>query len=197
MHSEAMIEDLLSMGIPPGEKVLRTIAVYLAIALILRIAGKRLMAQMNSLDLVVVLLLSNVVQNAVIGDDNSLSGGLLGAAVLIVTNAVLDRLAQVSPAVRWLVEGRGTVLVSHGRVDDGAVAKLGMTQHELNAALRQQGADSATEVARASIEPGGTVRVDLERDHQAASFGELRAAVDELRELIIARDASAGAPGAR
>ena len=81
--------DLLAFGVPPWEKVVRTVLVYVAILLIIRVAGKRLMAQMNSQDLVVVLLLSNVVQNAIIGNDNSLAGGVLGAVVLVAINTAL------------------------------------------------------------------------------------------------------------
>jgi len=81
----------LSIDISVWEKLVRTVVVYLAIAILIRVAGKRLLAQMNSLDLVVVLLLSNVVQNAIIGPDNSLLGGLLGAAVLIGFNAIVDQ----------------------------------------------------------------------------------------------------------
>lgn len=94
-----------AIDIPWLEKVVRTVAVYLGIAVLIRLAGKRLMAQMNSLDLVVVLLLSNVVQNAIIGEDNSLVGGLLGAVVLVAVNAGLDRLAQAHPTLHAVIEG--------------------------------------------------------------------------------------------
>ena len=88
------LHPFLSMDISLWEKVLRTIVVYLGIAILIRVAGKRLLAQMSSLDLVVVLLLSNVVQNAIIGPDNSVLGGMIGAVVLIGFNAGLDRLAE-------------------------------------------------------------------------------------------------------
>ena len=97
--------DLFAFGVPPLEKVARTVLVYVAVLLIIRVAGKRLMAQMNSLDLVVVLLLSNVVQNAIIGNDNSVTGGVLGAVVLVGVNTLLDRWAMVDPRVAWLVGG--------------------------------------------------------------------------------------------
>src|SRR6476469_1037401 len=106
--------DLFDLQMPVLEKVIRTVVIYLGIALIIRVAGKRLMAQMNSLDLVVVLLLSNVVQNAIIGNDNSLVGGLLGAAVLVLFNALMDRVALLGPRSTWLFQGSPTVLVTHG-----------------------------------------------------------------------------------
>ncbi|HYO17282.1 MAG TPA: YetF domain-containing protein [Dermatophilaceae bacterium] len=167
-----VLDDLLSMQIPPTEKVIRTVTVYLGIALIVRFAGKRLMAQMNSLDLVVVLLLSNVVQNAIIGDDTSLSGGLVGAVVLVFVNAGLDRWASMSPRVRWLLEGRETTIVRDGVLDDAALRRLGMTRTEFASALRHQ-ADGPHEVRRAVIAPGGDLKVDLKREEQAASFADL------------------------
>lgn len=125
LMSRSISNDLWAFQIPPLEKVLRTVLVYLAILVIVRVAGKRLLAQMNSLDLVVVLLLSNVVQNAIIGDDNSLVGGVLGAVVLVAANAGLERIAQVFPAFRRVVEGRPTPVVRHGEVIDGALIAWG------------------------------------------------------------------------
>src|SRR6478735_4177136 len=86
---QGMVDDLLHLQMPAAEKVIRTVAVYLGILIVIRVAGKRLMGQMNSQDLVVVLLLSNVVQNAIIGEDNSLVGGLLGAV------------SDASPHIGW------------------------------------------------------------------------------------------------
>lgn len=169
------------MDLSLGEKVIRTVVVYLGIAAVIRLAGKRLMAQMNSLDLVVVLLLSNVVQNAIIGPDNSLLGGLIGAVVLVAVNDGLDRVAHRVPWVRWLVEGRATRLISDGHIDQDAVDRLGMTDHELKIGLRRQGADSAHEVHLATLEPGGDLMVRIADDQQTVTRGELRAAVAELK----------------
>lgn len=179
--------DLWGMGIPPAEKVIRTVLVYLGIAVIIRVAGKRLMAQMNTLDLVVVLLLSNVVQNAIIGDDNSLSGGMLGAVVLVAVNAVLERVAGRYPWLDRIVEGRPTDIVVDGRTDNAALRRLGMNHYELHSALRHQGADAVHEVKHASLAPGGTIAVDLNPDDQNASQGDLRRAVEELKSYIDAR----------
>lgn len=187
----SMWSDLLSFGVPPTEKIVRTIAVYLGITLIIRLVGKRLMAQMNSLDLVVVLLLSNVVQNAIIGEDNSLVGGLLGALVLVAFNSGVERLSHRFPLAYRVFVGQPTVLVRDGRVDPAALSGLGMSAHELREALRRQGADRVEEVASASIEPGGDVAVDLRRDDQAASYGDLQLAMAELREYLDDRLASA------
>jgi len=180
LASDGMIHDLFGMGVPPLEKVVRTIAVYVGILLIIRIAGKRLMAQMNSLDLVVVLLLSNVVQNAVIGDDSSLAGGLLGAVVLVVVNSLLDRLAQVFPVLDRVLNGRSTEVVHEGKVNDAALVRLGMTRQELVNALQQQGVEEVVDVETAHMEPGGTLTVRARPGSRSVTIDDLRRAVEEL-----------------
>ncbi len=161
--------------------------VYLGIAVIIRVAGKRLMAQMNTLDLVVVLLLSNVVQNAIIGDDNSLSGGMLGAVVLVAVNALLERFSDRIPWLERLIEGRPTDVVVDGKTDEAALRRLGMTHNELHSALRHQGADAVEEVKRASLAPGGTIAVDLNPDDQNVSHADLRRAIQELKDHLDTR----------
>jgi len=180
LASDGVIHDLFGMGVPPLEKVVRTIAVYVGILLIIRIAGKRLMAQMNSLDLVVVLLLSNVVQNAVIGDDSSLAGGLLGAVVLVVVNSLLDRLAQVFPVLDRVLNGRSTEVVHEGKVNDAALVRLGMTRQELVNALQQQGVEEVVDVETAHMEPGGTLTVRARPGSRSVTIDDLRRAVAEL-----------------
>lgn len=178
--SQGISSDLFDLQMPLVEKVIRTVAVYLGIAVVIRVAGKRLMAQMNSLDLVVVLLLSNVVQNAIIGEDNSLVGGLVGAVVLVAFNAVLDHWSMHSPRVAWLLSGKATAVVTDGVVDHRALRRLGMTEAELVNAVQQQGATTLSEVSRAALEPGGSITVDLHRDAHAATIADLRRAVDSL-----------------
>ncbi len=177
---DSIWSSMLAFQVPPAEKVIRTVVVYLVIALLIRVAGKRTLAQMNVFDLVVVLLLSNVVQNAVIGADNSLVGGVLGAVVLVAFNAVVDRVAFLGPRSERLFEGTPTVLVRGGRIDEAAMRHVGLRDHELRTVLHQQGADAPGEVALAEIQPGGTVNVELMPEHQTASSGELRHAVVEL-----------------
>src|SRR3978361_1884976 len=109
-----MWNEMLTFEIGAPEKILRTVAVYLALAVLLRLAGKRDLAQLNSCELVVMLLLSNVVQNAVIGPDNSLTGGILGAVVLVAFNAVLVRVSVSSDRMHRLLDGTSTVLAARG-----------------------------------------------------------------------------------
>ena len=175
-----IVSDLFDLQMPVLEKVIRTVVIYLGIALVIRVAGKRLMAQMNSLDLVVVLLLSNVVQNAIIGPDNSLLGGLIGAAVLVAFNAVLDHWSMRSPRLAWLLSGRSTEVVTDGVLDRKALHHLGMTEAELTNAIQQQGATTLSQVRRVALEPGGSVTVELRPDAHTATIADLRRAVDAL-----------------
>jgi uncharacterized membrane protein YcaP (DUF421 family) len=145
------------MGISPWEKALRTVAVYLALLVLLRLGGKRQLAQMNTFDLIVVLLLSNVVQNAVIGTDDSLSGGLLGAAVLIAANYLVVRSTFLHAVTTRILQGSPTRLVENGQVDDQALRRELITRAELNAALRRQGIDGLDGVEEVVIEPEGSL----------------------------------------
>src|SRR2546421_5024846 len=122
-HSEprAVIHHLVHLGISPGEKAIRTVAVYLALLVLLHLSGKRQLAQLNSFDLVVLLLLSNVVQNAIIGDDISLLGGLLGAVILVVANYVLVHFAFMSPRFGKAIQGGSTDVVKDGEPDEEAL----------------------------------------------------------------------------
>lgn len=183
-QEDSIWPSMFAFQVPPTEKVLRTVLVYAAISVLLRLSGKRQLAQLNTFDLVVALLLSNVVQNAIIGDDTSLVGGVLGAVVLVGVNSVLDRLCLVSPVVDRLLNGTDTALITAGRLDRGNLRRVGLTEHELSNVLRRQGADDVTEVSTATISPGGMVVVTLDRDEQAASRGELTAAMAALHHHL-------------
>lgn len=174
----------VTMDIGLAEKVARTIAVYLVIAILLRVAGRRLLAQMNSLDLVVVLLLSNVVQNAIIGPDNSVLGAVIGAIVLIGFDLLMDLLTQRSRRLRHLLEGRPIELVRDGQANHAVLAKVGIRDRELSLALSRQGVDKLAKVRAASLETAGDLLVDLEPGARPASRDDLAAAVAELKALI-------------
>src|SRR5205814_2521807 len=127
----------------------------------LRLAGKRDLAQLNTFDFVVLLLLSNVVQNAIIGNDNSLLGGMIGAAILVAGNSVLVRVVRRSRRAMLLFEGEPTVLVRDGELDRAAIVRLGLREDDVVQALRHQGANDADEVHEAVLEPGGSIVVRL------------------------------------
>lgn len=179
----------ITMDIGLIEKVLRTIVVYLAIVILVRVAGKRLLAQMNALDLIVVLLLSNVVQNAIIGPDNSVLGALVGAVVLIGFDLALDRLSDAFPALGNLLAGRETEVIRHGHRDVRALRRLGVEDQELDRALRRQGIHDVSRVDRAAFDPAGELLVDPIPADPPATRDDLAAAVAELKALIRAQQA--------
>ena len=152
-----MLHHLFHLGISPGEKAIRTIGVYLGILVLLHLFGKRQLAQLNSFDLVVLMLLSNVVQNAIIGDDLSLTGGLLGAVILVAGNWVMVRFVTTHPKFQR-VQGSPTTLVEGGQVDEKALRKELITPKQLDEALRRLGVTDGTQgVNRAVLEPEGTL----------------------------------------
>ncbi len=180
------LRPFLTMDISVWEKVLRTVVVYLGILILIRVAGKRLLAQMNSLDLVVILLLSNVVQNAIIGPDNSVLGAMIGAVVLVGFNALLDRFAVTTVGRRLLV-GEPTEVIRDGKVKEEALARLGISTAELDLTLRRQGSDNPAQVESALLEPEGEIVVTMKQGERAATRDDLNKAVAELKSLIAAR----------
>jgi uncharacterized membrane protein YcaP (DUF421 family) len=176
--------DLWTMGIPVLEKAIRTFAVYGGLLVLLRFGGKRDLAQLNSFDLVVLLLLSNVVQNAVIGSDNSLAGGLIGAGILVVVNAGVVRVFRRNEASVRFFEGAPTVLVDAGRILQRNVRRLGLRRSDVEVALRRQGADEVDQVAKASLEPGGLLVVELFDDQQDATRADIHRLEEKLDRLL-------------
>jgi uncharacterized membrane protein YcaP (DUF421 family) len=180
VFATTIVRSLTDNGIPIAEKVLRTVAVYFAIVILLRLFGKRELAQLNSFDLVVLLLLSNVVQNALIGPDNTLVGGLIGAVTLLTLNAVVVRLATRSDSVEALFEGTKTEIVRDGIIDEKVVERLGLRPGDVLTAVRRQGASNLAEVESASIYPGGAIVVTL----RAGAENATRADIERLERLI-------------
>src|SRR5262249_25615273 len=123
----------------------------------LRLAGKRELAQLNPFDLVVLLTISNTVQNAIIGDDNSVTGGVIGAATLLVVNHLLVRYAYRHERVDRLIEGDPDVLMENGEVKPEGLRRELITPGELLSAAHRQGFGSLDEIDRAILEPGGGI----------------------------------------
>ena len=144
----------MHIGISPAEKAVRTAAVYGTILALLHLSGKRQLAQLNSFDLVVLLLLSNVVQNAIIGPDDSLLGGLLGAVILLAINYAIVRGAFMSPRFGKALQGGSVVVARDGKLDEKKLRRLSITREEFTAGLRRQCLELAdTELV--TIEPEG------------------------------------------
>jgi len=149
-----VIHSLVHLGIPVWEKAIRTAVVYGAILGLIHLSGKRSLLQLNSFDLVVLLLLSNVVQNAIIGPDNSLLGGLLGAVILVSINYGVVRATFMSPRLARLLQGSPTTVSEDGKVDEAALNKLALSRGELVAGLRRQGLE-LEDTEKVTLEPEG------------------------------------------
>jgi uncharacterized membrane protein YcaP (DUF421 family) len=156
-----MVHDLLVSGEPLLDKAIRSVAVYLFLIILLRIAGKREFSQLNNGDLVVLLLLSNTVQNAIIGNDVSLWGGLFGAFVLVVGNRALVRLTYDRSWLVKVVEGTPTTLIHRGRLIARNLKHELVNREQLLAAVRRQGATRVEDVDMAVLEPNGALTVEL------------------------------------
>jgi uncharacterized membrane protein YcaP (DUF421 family) len=148
--------DLLIPGIPILEKIIRPILVYVFLVVGLRVAGTRELAQLNPFDLVVLLTLSNTVQNAIIGDDNSVLGGMIGATTLLLLNYGVVLLAFTNQKLGTIIEGGPDVLIGRGKVNEERLRDEKITPAELEAAARKQGFPSLKEVDQAILYPGGT-----------------------------------------
>ncbi len=156
MHSKIWT-DMFILSLPVLEKILRAVIVYLFLVVGLRLAGKRELAQLNPFDLVVLLTLSNTVQNAIIGEDNSVTGGLIGAATLLGVNYLVIRFLYGHERLERIVEGEPDVLIENGKIRSNRLGEELITMTELEAAARRQGFATLDEVERAVLEPGGTV----------------------------------------
>ena len=143
--------------LPVVEKIVRAAIVYVFLLGALRLTGKRQLGQMSSFDLVVLLMISNVVQNAMIGNDNSLTGGLIGAATILLLNYVIARLVVANKGTERLIEGSPTLLIHNGKVIEANLRHELLTREELMAALRRQGILSLDEVRVALLEETGAI----------------------------------------
>jgi uncharacterized membrane protein YcaP (DUF421 family) len=150
-------KDMFVMGLPLLEKILRPILVYAFLVISLRLSGKRELVQLNPFDLVVLLTLSNTVQNAIIGEDNSVLGGVIAATSLLVTNYLVVRFLYDHRKIDQFVEGKADVLVENGKVLAQNLKKELITMAQLEAAARKQGFETLAEVQQCILEPGGTL----------------------------------------
>jgi uncharacterized membrane protein YcaP (DUF421 family) len=183
--------DMFVMTLPILEKILRPVIVYIFLVVMLRLSGKRELVQLNPFDLVVLLTLSNTVQNAIIGDDNSVSGGLLGATSLLAINYLVVRFLYKHRKLDQLVEGRADVLMEGGRVRTQHFKSELITMAQLEAAARKQGFSSLAEVDQCILEPGGTLSfIGKKPDADDKRHRELLERMDHLKaEVALLRSA--------
>jgi len=150
-------KDMFVLGLPLLEKILRPVFVYAFLVISLRLSGKRELVQLNPFDLVVLLTLSNTVQNAIIGDDNSVSGGIIGATSLLVVNYLVVRFLYDHRKLDQFMEGRPDILMKGGQVIKRNLKRELITMEQLEAAARKQGFVSLSEVEECVLEPGGVL----------------------------------------
>jgi uncharacterized membrane protein YcaP (DUF421 family) len=187
--------DMFHMPLPLLEKILRPVIVYLCLIGFLRLFGKRELAQLNPLDLVVLLSLSNTVQNAMIGDDNSVSGGIIGAFSLLAINWGLMRVLSRMPKVTMALEGEASTLIRGGVVDEKELKKETLTHEELISVLNKNGFNDPADVELCVLEPNGTFFVqgkspssdDVVRTELMSALTALSAEVKALRQQIEGR----------
>jgi uncharacterized membrane protein YcaP (DUF421 family) len=178
-----------------AEKILRPVIVYLFLVVFLRIFGKRELAQLNPFDLVVLLSLSNTVQNAMIGDDNSVSGGLVGAFSLLAINWA-GGVGDLSCSEDYgIAVGHPATLIRDGVVDEAELKKQSLTHEDLVSVLNKNGFSDPEDVQTCVLEPNGTFfvegkkpsRDDLERRQMIEALAELATEVKALRREIAER----------
>ena len=175
--------------IPFTEKILRTVLVYALIALLFRLSGKRGLANLSTFDFVVIFLLSNVVQNAVIGSDTSVTGGVVGAVTLVVVNALVNRVVAGNAVAARIFDGQPTTVIRDGQVIQRALVRLGVRRSELDNAVRMQKGDDVSEVQDGILAPGGQLVLTLKRADQSATHADvaqLRDQLSRIEDLLLA-----------
>lgn len=178
-------QDMFVVNLPLIEKVLRPVVIYVFLVAALKLTGKREIAQLNPFDLVVLLMLANTVQNSIIGDDNSVTGGMIGAVTLLATNYFVVRYLFDHPKLDRLVEGEPGVLMENGKICHPQCKHELITVAELEQAARRQGIASLDEVERAVLEPGGTLSFIAKKPTpEATRHDELLARLDALTASV-------------
>ncbi len=150
---------MFTLGTAWWEIVIRATVVYVDIILLLRFTGRRSLGQRNAIDLVLILIVANAVQNAMMGSDVSLLGGLIAAATLFAVNAVLDRILGDSMRARDFFTGSPVVLINHGQVVEANCLKQHIGMSELQEALREHGVENIGQVKHAILEMDGSLSI--------------------------------------
>jgi uncharacterized membrane protein YcaP (DUF421 family) len=186
------LQDLFVPGTSLVEKIVRPVAVYAFLIVILRVGGRRELGQLNAFDLVVLLTLANAVQNAIIGDDNSLIGGFIGGATLVLLNLGVNWYLYRHPTLDRRIEGEPVLLVKDGQLVRENLQRELITEEELLSAIHRQGVDRIEACAEVILEASGTITV-LARQPSADEImmSEVVARLDRIERLL--RAANPGA----
>jgi uncharacterized membrane protein YcaP (DUF421 family) len=180
------------LSVPLIEKILRPIIIYLFLVVGLRLAGKRELAQLSPFDLVVLLTISNTVQNAIIGEDNSVVGGIVGAVTLLLANGLLGRLVYRFRRLEDLVEGGTDTLIQNGKLNTKVLDREAITEEELTMAAHKEGIKSLEDVWEATIDSGGRitfvpkeiVQVESRQKELLNRIDQLTIEINSLREVL-------------
>jgi uncharacterized membrane protein YcaP (DUF421 family) len=167
--------SLFDLHLGLDEKILRSLLVFIFLAVALRLGGKRELAQINVLDLAVLLLASNALQNALIGNDSTVTGGVIGAGTLFLANYIFVRLTYRNARIRRVLEGSPRVLLRNGRIDEVALRKEAITEEELEDQLLEKGMTNFKDVGLIILETSGKL-VFLTREQAKRLRPEMLAA---------------------
>lgn len=176
-------DSLFVLDMSVWEKVIRTVLLYLLLLLLLRVSGKRLIAQLTTFDFILLLLVSNAVQNGLIGNDSTVSGAAIGAGVLFLLNGALAYLLFRSRRAERLISGRAVVVIENGVLDEAELRRQRLTMSDLKIALQNAGAARVKDVKNARLEPNGHLLVRM-KEHEGPSRTDLMAAVKALEAKI-------------
>ncbi len=169
-----------------AEKIARPVVIYLLLVFALRVFGKRILAQLNPFDLVVLLTLSNTVQNAIIGNDTSLSGGIVGAAALLAVNSTLVRIYYRGPSIQHRMKEDDLCLIRHHQLQEDALRKLHINLGELTALAHERGFDDLHDVETAVLYPNGTIYMKGADRRDSARINEILQQLQALRQDVAA-----------
>ena len=182
-----MFDSMFHLPLPILEKLARPVIVYLVLVGLLRLFGKRELAQLNPFDLVVLLSLSNTVQNAIIGDDNSVTGGIIGAFGLLAINWLVVRVLFRAPKLNRILEGRSDTLIRDGQLDKDAMGREALSREELLSVIHRQGFEGFHQVRKCVLEPNGTFYVEaFEPSVDDKRHNELLTRIEALTKEVAA-----------
>ncbi len=195
LWADGIWTSMFQLGPSVLEKALRPVLVYLFLVVLLRLFGKRELAQLNPFDLIVLLSLSNTLQNAMIGDDNSVTGGLIGAFCLCGINYLVVRYLFRHRRLDQWIEGHPAVFIKDGKVRNKALARELISRAELQTIVHRQGFASIDEVDSCVLETGGGFAIEGKKPNQAsrnhdqvlARIDDLARQIEELKEHLRAR----------
>jgi uncharacterized membrane protein YcaP (DUF421 family) len=167
-----MFDNMFDLSVHWVQLIARGVLTYVFLLIVLRISGKRQIGQLAPFDLVLLLVLSNAVQNAMNGGDNSFTAGVISAGTLIATNYLVGVLTARSKKLEALIEGRPRVLIRDGHIDEAIMKDEKITHHELMAALRAAGCGNLREVHFAVLENSGQITVVERKEHHTPGHAD-------------------------